>query len=153
MDSPKNHIWGPALWAILHYSAERIGLPLKKLQGEESRIWLNLLTSLRYSLPCPQCKRHYSEYIAARPPTAFSQPAIREWLYQLHCDVNARLGKDNITIEQLSEIYSKPFQFTKYSRIVAEHMTYALRIGVCIRTDIQRTLRCLEEVRRFYDFF
>ena len=152
MDSPKNHIWGPALWAILHYSAERIGHSFKRLPSEESRIWINILTSLRFSLPCPQCKKHYSEYIISHPIPSCNKENIQLWLYKLHCNVNTRLNKPDITIEQLSEIYCKPFNFTQYYNIVATHMIYALRIGYCIRTDVQRTFRTLEELKRLYDF-
>jgi hypothetical protein len=153
MDSPKNNIWGPALWALLHHSTEQIGVPQKRLPEEESRIWTNVLSSLRFSLPCPQCKKHYSEYIKLHPIPLVNKNNIRNWLYTLHCNVNTRLNKENdLTIEQLSEIYCKPFHFTNYYKIVAQHMIYSLRLGWCIRTDIQNTFRALEELKRFYNF-
>lgn len=155
MDSPQNHIWGPQLWIILHSATERIGLPkLSRLPQEEMRIWIALLSSLRYSLPCPVCKKHYSQYILSTPITSVNQIFIRNWLFKLHCQVNNRTEKSNIiTIEQIPEIYSKPFNFTAHFKIVVEQMNRAIRLGWSSRNDIQKTIRLFEELKRFYDFF
>jgi hypothetical protein len=155
MDSPQNHIWGPQLWIILHSSAERIGSKqLQRLPQEESRIWTTLLSSLRYSLPCPQCKKHYSDYILSTPITSIAQPFIRNWIYNLHNQVNARTGKpNNITVDQISEIYSKPFNFSAHFSIVIQQMHKAVQFGWSSRNDIQKSIRLFEELKRFYDFF
>ncbi len=155
MDSPQNHIWGPHLWMILHSSAERIGSKnLNRLPQEESRLWINLLGSLRYSLPCPLCKKHYTAYFSTVPITSINQSFVRHWLYNLHNQVNNQTGKPNtITIEDIPEIYSKPFNFTAHYDIVVEQMNRALRVGWCTRDDIQRTIRHFQEFKRFYDFF
>lgn len=152
MDAPNSTIWGPALWNILHHSVERIGLPLNKLPNEESRIWLNLLNSLRFSLPCPQCKKHYTAYLLSHPIVSFKKDTIRQWLYNIHSNVNTILNKSNdITLEQL-EIYRQPFEFTKYYNIIITHMKQSLQIGWSILIDVQRTIRCFEELKRYYDF-
>lgn len=155
MESPQNHIWGPELWMILHSSTERINLPQhNKLPQEETRIWLNLLGSLRYSLPCPLCKKHYTEFYSSRPITVFNKDVIRKWLYDLHCQINDRTSKQTqITLEQLPEIYSKPFNFSRHFNIVTTHMNHALRLGWSSRDDIQRSVRAFQELKRFYDFF
>jgi hypothetical protein len=155
MDSPQNHIWGPQLWIILHSVAERIGTKsLHKLPSEESRLWLNLLSSLRYSIPCPLCKKHYSEYYSGNPLTIFNKEIIRTWLFNLHCQVNTRNNVANtITIEQIPEIYSKPFCFSYHMSILQPQMTMALRLGWCKRDDLQKTIRFFNEMTRFYDLF
>ena len=155
MDSPQNHIWGPHLWQILHSSAERIGSQtLKRLPQEETRIWNGLLSSLRFSLPCPQCKKHYTTYFTTRPINTFSQSFFREWLFSLHQQVNERTEKPNsLTINQVHEIYSKPFCFSAHFSVVQEQMTRAIRLGWCSRDDVLKTIRFLQELKRFYDFF
>ena len=154
MDSPQNHIWGPNLWMILHSAAERIGTSHVKLPQEELRIWTGLLSSLRHSLPCPVCKKHFTAYFSSTPVKTFNREFIRNWLYNLHCQVNDRTEKRvEITIEQIPEIYSKPFNFSAHFRIVTEQMNRALRLGWSSRNDIQKTLRLSEELKRFYDFF
>jgi len=155
MDSPQTQVWGPHLWMILHSSAERIGLnKLKRLPQEESRIWLGLLGSLRYSLPCPVCKKHFTSFFSSNPINAISQEFIRGWLYRCHANVNTINDKpQTVTLEQLPSIYSKPFNFSYHYGIIAEHMGKALRLGWCSREDIGRTARFFQELKRFYDFF
>ena len=154
MDAPQNHIWGPNLWMILHSAAERIGTSHIKLPQEELRIWAGLLSSLRHSLPCPICKKHFTTYFLSTPVKMFNQEFIRIWLYDLHRQVNDRTEKENtITIEQVPEIYSKPFNFSVHLRSVTNQMNQALRLGWSSRDDIQKSVRFFEELKRFYDFF
>ena len=154
MDAPQNHIWGPELWMILHSAAERIGTSHIKLPQEELRIWAGLLSSLRHSLPCPICKKHFTTYFLSTPVKMFNQEFIRIWLYDLHRQVNDRTEKENtITIEQVPEIYSKPFNFSVHLRSVTNQMNQALRLGWSSRDDIQKSVRFFEELKRFYDFF
>jgi Erv1 / Alr family len=154
MDAPQNHIWGPNLWTILHSSAERIGTSTVKLPREELRIWTGVLSSLRHSLPCPICKKHFTAYFSATPLKTFNREFIRIWLYNLHCQVNDRTDKKvEISIEDISEIYSKPFNFSAHFRIVVEQMNRALRLGWSSRDDIQKSVRIFEELKRYYDFF
>ena len=155
MDSPQNHIWGPNLWMILHSAAERIGSQvLKRLPNEEARIWNGLLSSFRFSLPCPLCKRHYTEFIGSHPLPSITREGIRNWLYILHTQINDRTGKStSITIEQLSEIYNVPFNFTHHYTIISQQMLQSIRIGWSVRSDTERSLRFLQELKRFYDFF
>jgi hypothetical protein len=154
MDAPQNDIWGPELWMILHSAAERIGTSHVKLPQEELRLWTNLLTSLRFSLPCPICKKHFTAYLLSTPIKTFNREFIRNWLYNIHCQVNDRTEKGvEITIDQIPEIYSKPFNFSAHFRVVSEQMNRALRLGWSSHADIQKSVRFFEELKRFYDFF
>jgi hypothetical protein len=155
MDSPQTHIWGPNLWMILHSAAERIGsLHMRRLPNEESRIWGGLLASFRFSLPCPTCKKHYTDFFGSHPLPQIKREEIREWLYILHSNVNGRTEKLNtITIEQIPEIYSVPFNFTRHFTAVAQQMLQSIRVGWSARGDVERSLRFLQELKRFYDFF
>ena len=154
LTAPQTTQWGPALWSILHFSVERFGsLSLKRLPKEEQRIWGGLLASLRYSLPCPRCKHHYTEYGKSHPVILEKEP-LREWLYHLHSDVNHRLGREsNMSLLEVEERYKQPFQFSKYCAILQDQMLRAIRRGIATHDDIQRTFRYLEEIKRFYDFF
>lgn len=154
MDAPQNHIWGPSLWMMLHSAAERIGTLNIKLPQEELRIWTGLLSSLRYSLPCPICKKHFIAYLLSNPIKTFNREFIRTWLYNLHCQVNNRTEKKvELTIEQVSELYNKPFMFSMYFKTVVEQMKLALRLGWSSRDDIQKSIRFFEELKRLYNFF
>ena len=155
MEAPQNHIWGPALWMILHSATERIGTQrLQRLPQEERRIWTNLLSSLRYSLPCPLCKKHYTDYFNSHPIHTITKEEIRNWLYHLHSHVNQQTGKPStLSLEQVVEKYGQPFQYTLYYAVVEKQMMQGVRFGRCNHVDLQRTVRCLEEMKRFYEFF
>ena len=155
MENPQNSTWGPELWIILHSAAERIGSKaLKSLPLEEMRLWSTLLSGLRYTLPCPQCKKHYSDYYVSHPIPRFNKKIMREWLYHLHQQVNQQQNKDmSFTLEQVEEHYSKPFHFTRHVGIVRNQMAAAIKLKWVEHVDMQRTMRTLEELRRFYDFF
>ena len=154
MDTPKNHIWGPELWMILHSSAERIGSSKHSLPNEEWRMWHSLLHSLRYSIPCPQCKRHYNEYYAKTPIVHFSRETVRTWLFELHQNINmANKKHEDYTIDKVEEQYKKPFCFSSHINIVSSHMKAGIHLQWTTRVDIQRTLRLFEEIKRYYDFF
>lgn len=154
MESPQNHIWGPALWMILHSSTERIGfVVLRKLPEEEKRIWISLLNSLRFSIPCPSCKLHYNMYLSKNPIYSFTRESIRQWLFKLHNEVNIRLKRTNdLTLEQVSEYYSRDFHFTHCYKIVESQMVLSQRLQWTKREDVQKTLRILNEMQRFYTF-
>lgn len=152
MDAPQNGVWGPALWTILHSCCERIGfVQPKKLPLEESRIWFGLLQSLRYSLPCPQCKKHYTTYANMTPIMKITRENLRRWLYNLHNEVNQRLQKVSPTMEETVAMYERPFYFTEFYTIVHDHMIASVRRGWSIRNDVEKTLRFLKEMQCFYD--
>lgn len=155
MDTPQNHIWGPHLWLILHSSAEKIdSKQLKLLPEEEKRLWLGLMNSLRFSLPCPLCKNHYNKYFLKHPITEFNKNFMRIWLFNLHNDINIRKQQSiSLTIENIPEIYNKPFNFTHHFKIVEQEMKKAIRIGWCSHEDIYRSIRFFQELKRYYDFF
>jgi hypothetical protein len=152
MEQPQNHIWGPALWLILHSSAERIGTtPKYNLPHEETRIWIGLLNSLRYSLPCPLCKKHYTSYLLSKPIYSVDKASITTWLFQLHTAVNNKLGRENpMTMEQSSEHYSKEFDYNHCYRIIETQMNRSLQLNISQRDDVLRTLRYLKELQRLY---
>lgn len=150
-----NTLWGPALWMLLHSSAERFGTKaLHRLPQEESRIWSHLLLSLRFSLPCPHCKKHYQTYLSQYPFSARSRDEVRIWLYRLHDTVNQRLQKAHtLSLTEVEEKYSEPFCFSKHRGDFIEQVRVAVQQGWCSHIDMGNTYRALEEMKRFYDFF
>lgn len=150
-----NSIWGPSLWKILHCSAERFGTKaLQRLPQEEPRIWSHLLQSLRFSLPCPHCKKHYQTYLLQYPCSARNREEIRIWLYRLHEAVNNRLQKqDTLSLTEVEDKYSQPFCFSEHMATFIHQVRAAVRQGWCSHTDMMSVFRALEEMKRFYDFF
>lgn len=156
MDGLDNRIWGPALWMILHSSAERIGTKsLRRLPHEEVRIWANLLSSLRIALPCPICRHHFSVYFQQHTLASFSREQMREWLFHLHSEINRRLEKSNEewTLERVQAVYSEPFHFSKHYALVSQQIMRSFQGGWLKHEDMQKTRRAFDELKRYYDFF
>lgn len=127
---------------------------LHRLPYEEARIWSHLLLRLSYSLPCPQCKKHYQSYLSAHPLSVYTKEVVRRWLYELHEAVNQRTEKaSTMTLEGMEAVYSAPFSFSSYASVVVHQMRLAVQRGWCARDNVIATQRLLEEMRRFYDFF
>jgi hypothetical protein len=108
---PENMEWGPVFWKLLHGLAEKAGsAPLPGLQGDETRAWKSLLTGLQKTLPCETCREHLASYVISHPitiPDNYSglRGFVRQWVFDLHNDVNTRLGKPVFDIGLLSVTY------------------------------------------------
>lgn len=123
---------------------------MKKLPQEETRIWFGLLKSLRYSLPCPQCKKHYSVYFGTTPITRVDKEFIQNWLYTLHNQINERNQKPAFPKEELV-VYDTIINVSEQIAIVHEQMLKAVRQGWSSANDIQHTIRYLMEMKCFYN--
>ena len=159
MDAPLNKIWGPALWNLLHSLAEKSGKFNKINQvNDEKRVWFNLLNNLRFSLPCPLCKKHYKEYINKNPieriisysGSEFNMK-LREWLFSLHENVNRTNGKyENILFEQLNHLYSNYNEHRRDIITISQQLRCALRQKWVIRDDITKTVKFIFELCALY---
>ena len=112
MVSPQE--WGPNAWDLLHGIAERVGNHTNKYQILDEQTELRLtLRHFSALLPCIKCQNHYKEYIRRSFPDTklygmYLQDSLREWLYNLHNDVNkSRSISSDITIEAVKEQYAK----------------------------------------------
>lgn len=157
--NPDTPQWGPALWRILHALVERTGGRTDlRYALDETRLWYNFLTGLRYSIPCTTCKTHYSEYILGHniDPEFMKQgadrrAALRKWFYDFHQSVNARTGKTFETpVDDLATLYGREaytdHMFVKDKEILVEHMRRAMFIQMMKRDDMLRAIRPLEEL-------
>ncbi len=166
MDAPQNNEWGPEMWKILHGLSEKIGnypqvshrYITNAESNEEKRLWTILLTSLRLSLPCPLCRKHYTEYINHQSPNRFlhldniPKEEIRKWLFNLHNSINEKNQKPFIPIENITELY-RNINFSYSLHIVVEHMRRGLTKQWVTRDDIGRTIRVLKEMFAFYSCY
>jgi len=111
LNVPDNVEWGPIFWALLHGLAERAGsAPMPGLQGDEMRAWKGVLAFLPKTLPCEDCSMHAQNYILSHPiviPENFQdlKTYVKTWLYNLHEDVNMRLGKPSFLYSNLTQEY------------------------------------------------
>ena len=110
---PENREWGPFVWSILHGMAERATRIITPLyEKDERRAWIGLLQATGPMLPCSDCREHYAQWIKEHPVTGILQLQnnqlrdwISRWVYDLHQNVNNRLGKTGILFEELTPRY------------------------------------------------
>lgn len=110
-------IWGPYMWFILHIiSFEYPHNPTE----HEKNAYRDFFQTLKYILPCKDCRKHYTKHIQQYPitPHLDSKKTLIDWLVQVHNSVNISLNKPTLTTQQMIDIYKNlepisPFQFTK----------------------------------------
>lgn len=101
------------MWAVLHGLAEKAGKVVFSLyEADERRAWVQLLKVTGTMLPCSDCRDHYKNWLESHPlvtietmPYSSMKPFIQNWLWSLHQDVNARLGKPGVLLTDLPGLY------------------------------------------------
>ncbi len=99
-------IWGPHLWAYLHYSAANYPEHPTESEIQEMIHWL---CSLPVTIPCVNCSKHYRKYIEDTKPYLYNicsnKESLFNFLVDIHNKVNIRNGKPEMTYDQARKIY------------------------------------------------
>lgn len=71
-------------------------------------VWLSTWTKKipRFTKGC-SCNEHWTKWYRANPPNFTSREAYFAWSVKAHNDVNLRLNKPSITVEQAKAMYAK----------------------------------------------
>ena len=99
-------IWGKHAWFFLHTITLQYPVNPEPIEKSKYKEWF---TGLRYTIPCQECRNHYSKYIQKTPPDVTSRETLVKWLLDLHNDVNKRSGKKTYTVEDLLEKFDKEY--------------------------------------------
>jgi len=108
IDAPSIEDWGPTLWTILHGFAEHSGH-----NEDERQHWIFLLEGLPKIVPCPECSKHITVWLRSHPVSILRKipmTGFYDWttgyLFELHEEVNRRLGKPSFSKSALKETYA-----------------------------------------------
>lgn len=85
---------GPDLWRDLHLRA------MQTNPGQNDGAWL---AAFRKRLPCSGCRQHWDAMVKAAPP---NWNAYFAWTVARHNEVNARLGKPQITLHDAEVLWA-----------------------------------------------
>ena len=109
MDTATKEYWGPRVWRMLHLLAnisDRSDVP---------SVWRQLLRITAVTLPCEKCRVHFTAYlkthsiIGSTNPTKITGLLVRETIKDnlriFHNDVNARLGKPQLSRDEYNVVY------------------------------------------------
>jgi hypothetical protein len=110
---PETADWGPLFWKLLHGLAELAGTHKDSiLQGDEIRTWIQILTTMKSTIPCDICRDHYARWLAEHPPSVLlTMPYketgnwIRLYIFNLHNEINEGNEKPLFSFDDLSSMY------------------------------------------------
>ena len=111
-------VWGPIFWTMMHITT--LGYPDAPTE-QERQAAIDFFESLRYTIPCPICKQHYSDNITESPVrnAVVSKQALIRWLFNIHNKVNIQLNKPQLSwadfIKQMSNL-SQRSRFVFYDQ-------------------------------------
>jgi hypothetical protein len=99
-------VWGPHLWAYLHYSAANYSDHPTPAERKEMKNWL---CSLPVTIPCDNCSRHYRKYITKNKhkldEICSDKNKLFNFLVDIHNKVNERNGKRIMSYEEALQLY------------------------------------------------
>lgn len=98
--------WGPAAWNTLHAFAHSTPPTLDARAREDMGRFLHLFGR---HLPCPTCRAHFSRYLDAHmsPQSLATRESVVRFVHHAHNDVNRRLGKPVVSLEEHYALYSR----------------------------------------------
>lgn len=96
--------WGPAAWTFLHAMSFKYTPTID--DKANMRIFLK---SFARALPCEKCRLHFVEYIDTRLEEEHlrDRESLARFLVAAHNDVNARLGKRQLTYYEVKKMYTE----------------------------------------------
>jgi len=164
--APSPSEWGPHLWKMLHWLAERSGKQkVRLLQDDELFAWTQLLKLLTKTLPCALCKGHYTAYIKTHfdfdilkstPPLLEDKrrELLRRWIWELHEDVNRRREciANIVPYESLESIYgvATTIKFSEEREHFYEILLRAQRQKIVERDDVMSLKRIISSLYGIY---
>lgn len=96
--------WGNAVWYLFHTLAE-------KLKPEHSTHAVELYSKIYEicsNLPCPECSTHAVATLGKiNPRNIRTREDLIQILWQFHNNVNVRIKKKEITLEEAKQLYNR----------------------------------------------
>ena len=97
--------WGPPLWYQMHMKTFNYNPRI-----DNARDIMDYFENIKEVLPCEKCKRHYSNYLLARPVKFYTttRDDLIHWLIDLHNEINSRTGKKILSYAEARALYESP---------------------------------------------
>lgn len=94
-------LWGPFAWYIIH------SLAYHYIDNQREK-YVQFYRSLQQVLPCEVCRNHYGSMIARAqyvPESNTGRETIHQWTVNMHNEVNRRLNKRVVSIQESTQLY------------------------------------------------
>lgn len=93
---------GPAGWRLIHSSAAKFVPTDENKHGFKMFIY-----GIRYSFPCPNCRKHFAENLTKFPIDNYmeSNETLFRWSYLMHNEVNKAKGVKSPSYSTVRKFY------------------------------------------------
>lgn len=111
-------VWGPIFWTTMHI----VSLGYSQTPTPQERdAAVQFFESLKYTIPCPICRTHYSAFLETMPvrKAVTSRNDLVFWVFTLHNAVNTKLDKPAITFDQFVQ-HMQDLAAQSYTRLPSQ---------------------------------
>ena len=102
--------WGPSFWRMLHLLAE--SFPGDEPTDYDRAKYKELVELVCELLPCMECRKHANKYLQANRLKITDRESLAMYLFNFHNEVNERLGKRKLTLEEYRSHRNRCWQTT-----------------------------------------
>ena len=115
--------WGTATWYLFHTLAEK--LKPEYDNPVEIKNLYSIIKKICFNLPCPDCTQHSIKILSTANENNFtsSKEIFKNFLLQFHNKVNKNLGTKEMTMDEISTIYSRAI-----TRQIINNFIYVMNI-------------------------
>lgn len=112
-------IWGESAWLLIHSTA--LNLPVSP-STETKENYKNFYYNLQYTLPCDNCKSHYSQIIQENPIDEYliSRDHLFYWTWKIHTLVNSNTDTTNASYSSVIRKYNRLYSMN-ISQVVSDN--------------------------------
>jgi hypothetical protein len=98
--------WGPSFWSCMHWTASGYSPAPTE---EEKHHYKTFFENLKFTLPCLECREHYTQLLSEMPIDAHltCNQTLRAWVLYIHNRVNENTEKGHVkwTLDDVSRVY------------------------------------------------
>ena len=139
VDTLPKHAWGPHFWKMLHLLSE--SFPADNPTDYDRSKYKELVELVCELLPCMECRKHANIYLQANRLKVTDRESLAMYLFNFHNEVNERLGKRKITLDEYKHLRSRCWQTNgqRPSIVMLTFMSIVLIALALLATEIYRS--------------
>lgn len=131
------NVWGPELWRALHRIT--VAYPADPSDAHKLAV-VQFFKALPYLVPCPECGLHFEDMLK-RTPIEYhvdSKSDLARWLFERHNEVNARLGKPQMSEHDFVRMYTTAVSAPEHFSLTTTHLILAAIVVILIVMVLRR---------------
>lgn len=98
------NIWGPPAWLFLH--SITFNYPHSPSSNDKQN-YNTFFHALKNVIPCPTCRKHYSDNLKKIPIRLNTRDDLIRWLIDIHNSVNKSTNKPILSYEEVYDKYDQ----------------------------------------------